>query len=300
MRLNLPTGRSAAVSAVVLVCIGSLAVQLSAVLAYGLFDSMGAASTSSIRLLIAAAILLVVFRPGLRGRTGTEWLQIVLYGVAMAAIVMLLYFAIERIPLGVAMTINFLGACAVALFTSRRLREVLLAFAALAGVGLIAGLGGPLDPLGLLFAVGSAASLALYTLLAARVGQSNGGIRGVALSLTVAAILTLPISAPVIPEVGLHQWGLLLLSAALAPALAFTVDTVAGKLTSARVIGVLFAFDPVMGTLVGALLLGQLLTLPTLAGIALVVAAGVGIVWFAGEGGERLSTADDTGPIPHA
>lgn len=105
-----------------------------------------------------------------------------------------------------------------------------------------------------------------------------------ALSVVVAVVLTAPLSVPAIPRVELHEWGLLLLSALLAPALAFTVDTMAGRLTSARVIGVLFAFDPVMGTLVGALLLGQILTLPALAGIALVVVAGTGIVWFAAEG----------------
>lgn len=278
--------RSATIRAVLLVLIGSIGVETSAALSIGLFDSLGVLRTSGLRLLLAAIIVLAVFRPTLRGRSLRDWAGIVLYGATIAAMNSLLYLAIDRIPLGIATTIDFLGPCMVALAASRRLREALLAVLAFAGVALIAGLGGPIDGLGMLFAALAGASFALYTLLAARTGKRDGGLGDMSLSIAVGAILMLPISVPAIPSVRPSEWGILALSAALGMALAVAVDTLAGRLTSARVIGVLFAFDPVVGTIVGALWLGQELTLPAIAGIVLVVLAGAGIVWFAGQGSE--------------
>ncbi|UOQ56402.1 EamA family transporter [Leucobacter allii] len=276
------SARTNTVRAMLLVLTGSIGMQLSAVVALGLFAPLGVLGTSSLRMLIAAAILLAIFRPRVRGRSRAEWFGIVLYGVAMATMNAFLYLAVDRLPLGVATTIDFLGPCAVALVAARRVREGLLAVVALLGVALIAGFGGELDPLGLMFAVLAGAAFGLYTLLAARVGQSEGGLPGVALSVTVAAVLTLPFSVPAMPQLRPEHLLALVVSALLGTALAFTVDTIAGRLTSARVLGVFFAFDPVMGTLIGALLLGQLLTPVALCGVVLVVAAGAGIVWLAG------------------
>lgn len=285
--------RSATVRAVLLVLTGSIGVQVSAALALGLFDSIGVIGTSALRMVISAVVLLAIFRPSFRRRSRDEWVGIVLYGVAMAVMNTLLYLAIDRLPLGIATTIDFLGPCMVALLASRRWREGLLAVLAFAGVALIAGFGGPLDGLGLLFAALAGAGFGVYTLLAARIGKSEGGLENMALSVAVGAILMLPFSVPAAPSVELGQWGILALSAVLGMALAFVVDTMAGRLTSARVIGVLFAFDPMVGTLVGALWLGQALTLPALIGIGMVIVAGAGIVWFAGGGPE---TASETSP----
>lgn len=274
--------RSATQRAVLLRLAAAVGMQTAAVLSIGLFADLGVPGTSGLRFVLAAALLVAIFRPRIRGRSRDEWIGIVLYGVAMAAMNLLLFLAIDRIPIGIATTIEFLGPCLVALLASRRLFEGLLAVVAFLGVALIAGLGGPLDPLGIVFAASGAVCFGLYALLAARVGKSDGGLPSVALSVVVAAILTLPFSVPAAPRASLGQWGILLLAAAIGTALAFTADTFAGRLTSARVIGVLFAFDPVVGTIIGALVLGQALTLPALAGIALVVAAGAGIVWLAG------------------
>ncbi|XPP27498.1 MAG: EamA family transporter [Leucobacter sp.] len=274
--------RKATLRAALLVLAGAIGMQVAAVLAMGLFADLGVLGTSGLRFALTAVLLLALFRPRLRGRSRGEWIGIVLYGVAMAAMNIFLYLAIDRIPLGIATTIDFLGPCLVALAASRHLREGLLAVLAFAGVALIAGLGGPFDPLGLVFAAAAGACFGLYALLAARVGKSDGGLPSVALSVAFAAILTLPFSIPAATIATPGQWGILLASAAVGMALAFTADTLAGRLTSARVIGVLFAFNPVVGTILGALWLGQALTAPALAGIVLVVAAGAGIVWLAG------------------
>ncbi len=266
-----------------LVLIGSAGMQVGAAVALVLFDDLGPAGTSGLRLLIAGLLMVALFRPRLRGRTREEWIGILLYGTAMAAMSLLLYQALERLPLGVATTLDFLGPCAVAFLASRRLREGLLAIAAFTGVTMLAGFGGPFDPIGLVWGVLAGASFAGYTLLAPRIGKSDSGMQSVALALVVAAVLTLPFSAPLVTSTTLPQWGLLALSAVVGTAIPFVVDTLAGRLTSARVLGVFFAFDPVLGTLVGALFLGQLLTPIALLGIALVVCAGAGIVWLAGK-----------------
>ena len=278
--------RSTTLRAAILVLIGAAGVQSSAAISISLFEPLGILQTSTMRLLVAAVILLVIFRPRIKGRAPEEWFGIVIYGVTMAALNVFMYLAIDRIPLGVASTIAFLGPCLVALTASRKVSEGLLAVAALGGVALIAGLGGPFDPIGMLFASAMAVSLALYTLFAVKVGQSIGGLPSMALSVAVAALITLPISVPAIPNATAPHWGLILLSVMLGTALVFTTDTLAGRLTSARVLGVFFAFDPLMGTLVGAVFLRQALSLPTIAGIALVVAAGAGIVWSAGRRGD--------------
>lgn len=288
--------RSATIRAMFLVLTGSIGMQIGAAISLSLFAELGAAGTSGLRMLIAAAIMLALFRPRLRGRSREEWLGIVLYGVAMAAMNLSLYQAIERIPLGVATTLDFLGPCMVAFLASRRLREGLLAIAAFAGVVLLAGFGGPFDPIGLAWGALAGVSFAGYTLLAPRIGKSEGGLQSVALSIAVAAILTTPFSLPVITQVQPPQWGLLALSALVGTALAFSVDTIAGRLTSARILGVFFAFDPMIGTLVGVLFLGDVLTPTALAGIALVVLAGAGIVWSAGQ--RRAPIAAPAGARP--
>ena len=256
--------------------------QISAVLAMSLFDRLGVMQVSSLRFALAAIVLLIVFRPRLRGRSRREWLGIILYGVALAAMNVSLYLAIDRIPLGIATTLEFPGPRLVALAASRHMWEVLLAVAALGGVALIAGLGGPLDLLGMVFAAIAAACFGLYTVLAAKIGKSSSGIASVALSVSVAAIVTLPISVSAAPQVQPADWGMRLTSATIGMALASVVDTLAARLTSARVLGVFFAFDPMVGTILGVLWLGQVLTLSAFAGIALVVFAGAGIVWLAG------------------
>lgn len=279
--------RGDTIRALFLVLTGAIGVFIAAAIAMNFFDALGALGTSATRMSLAAVILLIVFRPRLRGRSRQEWAGIVLYGVAMASMNSFLYLAFDRLPLGVAVTIDFLGPCAVALAASRRPREGALAIAAILGVGLIAGFGGPFDPIGLVFAALAGASFGLYTLFAARVGQSEGGLPGVALSVTVAAVLTLPFSIPVLPRMQPEFWLPLIASAGIGTALAFSVDTLAGRLTSARVLGVFFALDPVVSTVIGVLVLGQALTPAAFAGIMIVVAAGAGIVWFAGEKPEK-------------
>lgn len=276
--------RGAVLRAAGLVGVGSLGIQLSSAAAAGMFEALGPAAVSSLRMAIAAVVLCALVRPRLRGRTRRSWVGVGVYGVAMAAMNLSLYAAIDRLPLGVAVTLDFLGPCAVALLGSRHLREGLCAVLALAGVVLIAGPSGYFDLLGYVFGLGAACFFAVYTLFAERVGKDGDGLSGLALSVSVAAVVSLPFGVPVLPRVTVPQWGMLVLAALIGVVLAYTVDTVAARISDARVVGTLFSVDPVIGALTGAALLGQRISVLAWAGIVTVAAAGALLVWSAGPG----------------
>lgn len=265
------------------VLIGSLGIQLSSAVSASMFDSLGSPAVSSLRLVLAALMLLTFFRPRLTGRSARQWAAISGYGIAMAAMNLLLYKAIEHLPLGIAVTLDFLGPAIVALVLSRRVREALWALLALAGVILIAGPGGYFDLLGFAFGLGAGLCFALYTLLAEKVGkQDSESISSLALSVAVAALVSLPFGVPRVAEVSGGQWMMLALSALIGVAIPYAVDTLAARISSARVIGTLFAIDPAMGTLIGWLLLDQALSPVALAGIGLVALAGACVAWLEG------------------
>ncbi|MEB4613192.1 EamA family transporter [Leucobacter sp. M11] len=286
---SVPPQRSDVLRAVVLVLIGATGIQISAALSATLFASLGIFTVSSLRMLLGAIILLILVRPRLR-RSRSEWLGIVIYGTTMAAMNVSIYAAIERIPLGVAVTIEFLGPCAVALAASRRVREALIALMALLGVAVLSlGSGGDIDPLGIVFALLAAVCFGGYTVFAARVGKAASGLDGVALSVTVSAALTFPMGVGGYHLVQPSQWGLLLIVAVIGVAIPFSADTMAARYTSARVVGTLFAIDPAMAALAGFLVLGQTMTVTGIIGLALVSISGAMLVG----GAPRRSAAEE-------
>lgn len=281
--LSFPLGaRSRALSAAALVLVGSAAVQLSAALASGVFAPLGTLAVSGFRMTAAAVVLLLLTRPRLRDRTRGAWLAVVLYGVAMAAMNVLFYAALDRLPLGVAVTLEFCGPLAVAAVASAG-RTRLLPVLALVGVLLVVGRpDGGLDVLGVVLGLGAAAAFGGYTALAGRVGSDSSGLGDLALSVTVGALLLSPFQVAQASSVTAAQLPVLVLSGVLGVALAFSLDFQAVRLAGTRVVGTLFAVDPAMGAVVGAVLLGDRLPASGLAGIALVVLAGAGAVWSSG------------------
>lgn len=201
------SARGRVMAAAGMVMVGSLGIQTSSSLSASLFGALGPIPVSSMRMLVAAIVILALTRPKLAGRSKGEWLGIVIYGLAMAAMNVCLYSAIDRIPMGVAVTLEFLGPCVVALAGSHHWREGLCAVVALVGVGLISFTpGGYFNPAGYLFALGSAVCFGLYTLFADRVGKAGTGLDGLALSVTVAALATSPVSITRAPHVSAAQW----------------------------------------------------------------------------------------------
>ncbi|GAB3936664.1 hypothetical protein GCM10027614_13540 [Micromonospora vulcania] len=188
-----PAAPRGGVAAVGLVLGGALSVQFGSAVAALLFSRTGVAGAVTLRLTISAVLLLVVCRPRLRGHDRSAWMAAGAFGLALAGMNSLFYQAIERIPLGPAVTLEVLGPLALSVFTARRLGSWCWAGLALAGVALL-GQGGfdRLNPSGVAFAFGAGAMWAAYIVLSARVGGRFPGADGLALALTLAALVTLP------------------------------------------------------------------------------------------------------------
>lgn len=293
--MNMSTNRTG-LRAAGYVFVGALGIQASSAISSTMFSDLGSPAVSSIRLLIAAVVLLLVLRPRVRGISVRQWFNIAAFGAAMAAMNMLLYASIERLPLGIAVTLDFLGPAAVALVLSRRIREAIWALAALAGVVLIAGPGGYFDLSGFLFGLGAGFCFALYTVFAEKVGKADDdSIATLALSVAFAAVLSAPFGIPQITSVSAPQWSMLALSGLIGVALPYVVDTLAAKLSSARVIGTLFAIDPAVGSLVGWVALGEQLNALALTGIALIMVTGAVVAWTTASTSTRADTGSRRG-----
>lgn len=265
---------------VVLVLIGSLGIQSSAIVSSTLFAGLGTVAVSTFRLLIAAVMLLVAFRPAVRTFTRQRWINACIYGIAMAAMNQFYFAAVDRLPLGVVVTLDFLGPCLVSFLGLKHWRERSWALIAFIGVVLIAGPSSGMDPVGLIYGFLAGAFFAAYTVFAERVGKAEGGgMSDLAISVAVAALVTLPIAAPTLIDVSPNSWLILTLAALIGVVIPYIADTVAARITSAQVVGTLFALDPVVGSILGWLFKGDELTTRMLIGIPMVALAGAVITW---------------------
>ncbi|MFG3644858.1 DMT family transporter [Micromonospora sp. NPDC047762] len=276
-----PPARGGGVVAVGLVLGGALSVQFGAAVAALLFPRTGVAGAVTLRLTIAAVLLLVVCRPRLRGHDRSAWLAAGAFGLALAGMNSLFYQAIERIPLGPAVTLEVLGPLALSVFSARRLASWGWAGLALAGVALL-GQGGfdRLNPVGVAFAFGAGAMWAAYIVLSARVGGRFPGADGLALALTVAALVTLPLGI-VDGGAALLDPRVLALGAALAvlaSGLPYTLELMALRRMPTATFAVLMSLGPAVATLAGWLVLRQELTVLECTAIVLVIAASIGAV----------------------
>lgn len=222
----------------------SAAIQASAAVSVSVFDRVGATATGGLRFLVAAVLLLAVSRPKVRGRPGRSWAVVVAFGAVMATMTVAFYLAADRLPLGTAVAIGFLGPLLVAGISSRRPQEGVWVLLAGAGVVLLIGPSLSGSPTGVLFAGLGACGLAGYVLLSQAVGSHTAGFEGLALSVSVAALLTLPLSLPAVPSLAPVDLAKISLSAALGIALAYALEMQAIRRTSARTVSVLLSLDP--------------------------------------------------------
>jgi inner membrane transporter RhtA len=255
------------------------AVQFGAGLAVTLFADLGPVGTVLLRVGFAAIVLVIAWRPRIRGLTRREWELAAAFGVSLAVMNGLYYLAIDRIPQGVAVTFEFVGPLGVALAASRRGLDVVWAAMAAAGVALLGGgLGPSLDALGVVFALGAGAAWAAYILLNARVGQAFAGGQGLALAMVFGtAILIVPgvIDAGgslLDPDLLALGFGVALLSSVIP----YSLELEALRRMPARVFGVLMSLEPGLAALAGFLVLGQDVQPGEAVAIALVVAASAG------------------------
>ncbi len=261
----------------VLVAIAST--QLGAALAKSLFEDVGPAGTVLLRVLFAALVLAALWRPRLRGLTRSELALTAAFGIALAGMNLSFYAAIDRIPLGVAVTLEFSGPLAVALLGSRRALDVLWALLAAAGIVLLLDSGGGADDaLGVALALVAGGCWAAYILLSQRAGRAFAGGTGLALAMSFGAVLLVPVGVAgggaslVEPSVLLVGLGVALLSSALP----YSLELEALRRLPANVFGVLMRLEPGVAALVGFAVLGEVLGARQVAAILLVVAASVG------------------------
>jgi inner membrane transporter RhtA len=251
----------------------SLSLHTAASLAVVSFAAFGAAATGAMRFAVGAAVLLALTRPQVRRRGAAEWRAIATLGITMAAASLCLYEAIARIPLGTAVTLQFLGPLAVALLAARRRLDIACAAAAASGVVLLTGPTGA-EPAGVAFALVAAGMAAASTFAASRVGDQTAGLDGLALAVALAALLLLPLSVPaVLAGPGFADLGVIVLVGVLGSVVPHVLFFDAVRRVGPRTYSVLLSLDPGVAAFAGAVWLGQSLHWPDLAGLALVIAA---------------------------
>jgi inner membrane transporter RhtA len=254
-------------------------VQVGATIARHLFDFLGPTGTVFLRVAFGAGILLAIARPRRPRFDARQWRAIVLFGLIIAAMNLCFYQAIARIPLGVAVTIEFIGPLGVAIVGSRKARDFVWAAMAALGVALLSlSGGGAVTTLGLLFALGAAAGWASYIVLGQRVGRLVPGPDGLAFALAVGGLALLPfgIAGAGSRLLNVRNLALGLVVAILSSAIPFSLEFAALRRLSRQVFGILMSLEPAMGAAAGFLFLGQRLSLRDAIAIGLVMAASVG------------------------
>ncbi|MEU1277291.1 EamA family transporter [Streptomyces sp. NPDC005805] len=266
---------------VALVVTGALSVQFGAAIAVSVMPRTGALGVVTLRLVLAALVLLVVCRPRLRGHSRADWGTVLAFGAAMGGMNILFYQAVDRIPLGPAVTLEVLGPLALSVIVSRRLVNLVWAGLALGGVFLLSGGGfDRLDPVGALYALAAGGMWAAYIVFSARTGRRFPQADGLALAMVVAALISLPLG---VWESGTRLLepatiGLGLAVALMSSVLPYTLELLALRRLPSATFAVLMSLEPAVAAAAGFLVLQQALSVADAAAIALVVAASMGAV----------------------
>lgn len=298
-----PASSVAAHHPVLLVLLAVASVQLGGALAATLLPLVGVFGSVALRLALAAVILALAVRPRLRGRSRSDWAVVLAFALALTAMNLSFYGSLTRLPIGVAVTIEFLGPLALAAALSRRARDLLAVAAALVGVVLISqALTTPwaqLDLVGIGLAATAGACWAAYIVLSRRTGARFAGLDGIAICLAVGAVLTVPVGLATAgsglwqPEALARGLGIALLSSAIP----YSLELLALRHLSAGTFGVLLSLEPAAAALAGLLVLSQVLSPVQVAGMVLVVVASVLVLGRSSRGpAPEASAADGAGP----
>jgi inner membrane transporter RhtA len=258
---------------------GIASVQFGAAFAKTLFDQIGPGGTVFLRVAFAAIVLMAVWRPALGGRSGTDWRLLLAFGFVLVAMNLSYYESLNRIPLGIAVTFEFVGPLGVAVAGSRHALDLLWVALAAAGILLLSDFGtADLDRLGVALALLAGCFWAAYILLSARVGQRFPGGQGLALAMAAGALMLAPVG---VGDGGAELIGVEVLAigfavSILSSVIPYTLELEALRRMPAGVFGVLMSLEPAAATLAGFLVLGEDLAARELVAIGLVVAASAG------------------------
>ena len=263
-----------------LVLISIVSIQLGAAVAVDLFPVLGPVGTAFLRLAFSAVLLLAAARRTIGRSARRHAGSLLLYGAILGVMNLSFYEAISRIPLGIAVAIEFVGPLGLAVATSRRPRDFAWIALAVLGIALLTPqIGSELDPLGVALAGAAGLCWAGFTVMSQRIGRVLPGNSGLALAMLVAAVVVLPVELAVGGLGGLDL-GLLagaLAVAVLSTALPLSLEFEALKRMTARTYGILVTLEPAAAATVGAILLGQAMGPQGLLAVACVTAAALGV-----------------------
>jgi inner membrane transporter RhtA len=265
-----------------LVLLDILSVQLGAAVAKHLFTTVGSLGAVALRSFFAAAVLLLVWRPSMR-MNRRVWTVVLSYGAVLGVMNLCFYLALARIPLGIAVTIEFLGPLAVALAGSRRWLDAFWALLAAAGVALLMQERGDLNLAGVLFALAAGACWGLYVLVGAALGRHTTQGDGLALGMAVAALVVVPFGLADTGAALMQPWVLVagLGVALLSSVIPYTLDLEALRRMPPRVFGILMSLEPAMAALIGLVILQESLHWSQWIAVLSVVAASAGATYGA-------------------
>ena len=276
----MPDARLDRVPPPVLVLVAIASVQVGSAVARTLFDDLGAGGSTLLRLGLSALLLLAVLRPAVRSWTSDQWLAALLLGGAMGAMNLSFYLSLRTVPLGVAVTVEFVGPLLLSLVQTRRWADGGWALLAASGVVLLGAdtsSGVPLS--GLALALLAGLFWAGYILASARVGRVLPGLDGLAVALAVGALLVLPYGAAgasaVLEAPVLLLGGLAI--AVLSSVVPYGLEMLALRRMPTRVFGILMSLEPAAAALAGLVVLGQQLGAREVTALVLVSVASAGV-----------------------
>jgi inner membrane transporter RhtA len=275
-----PARGSPALLPVALLVVAMASIQAGAAIAKGMFAVVGPIGAVTLRVVFAALLLGAVLRPWRVRRTAAAWRSILLYGASLGGMNCLFYAALDRVPLGIAVALEFTGPLAVAMLASRRALDFLWIALAVTGLLLLLPLGGAsagVDLLGAALALGAGVCWALYILFGQKAGAEHG-LQTTAAGMAVAALVVLPFG---VADAGarLLTPGILPLAlavAVLSSALPYTMEMYALRRLPARTFGTLMSIEPAFAALSGLALLGERLAAQQWVALAAIVAASAG------------------------
>lgn len=276
-----------------LLLLSILSVQFGSALAKSLFSDLGPWGVVFLRVAFSALILFVIGRPQFNHTVRQNFKTVVTYGIVLTMMNSLFYASIDRIPLGIAISLEFTGPLGLSVLKSQRWLDGLWAVLALVGIVLLTPItGAVLDPLGMFLALAAGVCWALYILLAAKVGSLLPGVEGLTWGLIVGTVMLLPIGIGTTGSALLNP-RLLALGASVAllsSMVPYSLEMMALRSLPIKVFGVMLSLEPMMGVVAGFLILGETLSARSLTACLLVSIAAAGAAQF--------QTAPPTPPLP--
>lgn len=262
-----------------LVLLSIASTQIGSAMAKSLFNTLSPSAVVLLRVAFAAIVLMMLWRDRLKTIFVQNWSALIPFGLSLALMNLTFYLAIERIPIGIVVALEFIGPLGLAIANSRRLIDWLWVILAGIGIVLLAPVGGmSLDPIGIALALTAGGLWAVYIILSVKVGQALPGGGGLALAMTVGAIFLLPIGVTTggltlfEPKLLLMGFGVAMLSSALP----YSLELEALRWIPVQVFGILLSLEPVVAALVGFIVLGETLEFRAIIAILAIAIAAAG------------------------